>query len=87
MARPRKPEPVAAGELPANIAAGPDPAIWAPDAPPAARRRVAETEWSAAGTHWSIEHLHTWNGWRRLLPAKVLAADSARARLARLNTE
>jgi hypothetical protein len=56
--------------LPAEIAAGPDPAVWS-----------SQVEWAIAGTSWSIEHGHGHTGWKRLLPEDVRYALSALGRV------
>jgi len=69
--------------LPADLAAGPDPDVWAPDDlpvppwldDPAGRRQVrtarAQQEWSAAGAAWSVGQGLGDRGWRELLPTEV----------------
>lgn len=87
--RRRDPEPDPSG-LPAELAAGPLPDLWAPpdaerprwitDAA-AWRRSTARAAWVKAATAWSKENGYGTSGWRNLLPPEVLAATSARGRL------
>ncbi len=81
------------GLLPADLAAGPDPAIWCPDplVVPSwmddrtgrdhLRRARALKAWSAAGVDWSRAHDLGDIGWRDLLPADVAYAVSSLGRM------
>lgn len=66
--RRRIPEPDRS-ELPADLAAGPDPELWRSSA-----------EWHAAGAAWAKTHGLGPNGWYGLLPEDVGYAVSARGR-------
>ncbi len=81
-------------QLPADIARGPDPAIWADNVSvpswmdnAAGRQevaaKVAERAWRAAGERWGAEHGLRHGQWRDLLPPDVAYVVSVRGRLHR----
>jgi hypothetical protein len=81
--------------LPAELAAGPDPAVWRPSdvglpdwlGDAEGRRRARATEavvaWSEAGEKWGADHGLRRREWRSSLPADVAYAVSAAGRLRR----
>lgn len=72
MAVRRTPAGVSTG-LPANIAAGPAPALWG-------EGQQAVTAWRAAGDKWAAKRGMAPGAWRALLPADVLYAVSSLGR-------
>jgi hypothetical protein len=74
-------------ELPAELAAGPLPSVWASwegFAPlvvdPVERLREAHRNWATAGQGWSMAQGASRNAWVALLPAALLEQVSAEGR-------
>src|SRR5664280_3057085 len=83
--RSRGPDPADAGDLPANIAGGPNQRCWQVDS---ARGRddpwqAWESAWIEAGTAWSRANLGNDGGWWGPLSQDVRLTVGVRGRLAR----
>jgi hypothetical protein len=85
--RSRGPDPAAAGELPPDIAGGPNQRPWQTrfcrdkDDPWA----CWEALWTSAGREWSRANLGNDGGWWGLLDQSVRLTVGARGRIARWN--
>lgn len=71
--RARRPAPrrASSNPLPAEIAGGPDPAVWP---------EPVVKNWIAAGNAWSVENLGSAAAWRDLLGSDVRYATSSLGR-------
>ena len=64
----RTPERTDPGDLPADLARGPDPRVWAPGS---ANPRDASAAWHRAGEKWSTARGLGGNGWLKYLHPHV----------------
>jgi len=66
--RKRTPERTEAGDLPCEIARGPDPKVWAPGS---LNPRDASAAWHRAGEKWATARGLGGNGWQKFLHPHV----------------